>query len=211
MHAPSAPTSSRQGCVAHAKVTADQSMSLDGCTAGPRAGVGQPLGDGGERLHEWMFPNGGAGGINAEVRNELFKASGALVMGRRMFDVGEAAWGNPPPCRVPVFVVTHRPRQVLVERGGTTYTFVAEGIHSALAQARAAAGGKDVAVVGGANTIQQFIEAGLLDELRIHLVPVLLGDGTRLFDHVSASSIELAKTRAIHCPWVTHLTFRVVR
>jgi dihydrofolate reductase len=192
------------------KVIADQSMSLDGFSTGPNVLVGNPLGDGRERLHEWMFRDAGPTGRDAQVRDELFKTSGAVMMGRRMFDLGVQPWENDPPFHMPVFVVTHRAREPLLKKGGTTYIFVADGIEDALAQAKAAASDKDVAVVGGATTIQQLIKAGLIDELRIHLVPVLLGDGTRFFDRMGPEQIKLERTRVIDSPETTHLTFKVV-
>lgn len=191
------------------KVTADQSMSVDGFTTGPNVRIGNPLGDGGERLHAWMFQEGGATGRNAEIRDEFFASTGALLMGRRMFDMGVEPWGDNPPFHQPVFVVTHQTRDPLVKQGGTTYVFVIGGVERALAHGRSAAGDRDVGVVGGANTIQQLIKAGLLDELRIHLVPVLLGDGTRMFERTGAEPIELESTRVIEAPGVTHLTLRL--
>lgn len=201
------------------KVTLDMSMSLDGFITGPDAGVEQPLGDGGERLHEWVYGlsswrerHGLAGGEadrDAELLDEAFTSVGATVMGREMFDVGEVPWGDEPPFHVPVLVLTHRPRDPLVKDGGTTFTFVTDGVESALAQARVAAGDRDVSVAGGAKTVQQFLRAGLLDELQIHVVPVLLGAGTRLFDGLDG--IELEPERVIASADVTHLRFRVVR
>ena len=131
-------------------------------------------------------------------------------MGRRMFDEGEVGWSDPPPFRAPVFVLTNHAREPWVRQGGTTFTFVTDGIESALEQAKAAAGDKDILIAGGANTVRQFLEAGLLDELQIHLAPVLLGDGVRLFDHVDPERIELEPTRVIDSPRVTHLRYRVV-
>jgi dihydrofolate reductase len=128
-----------------------------------------------------------------------------------MFDEGEVGWPDSPPFRAPVFVLTHHAREPWVRQGGTTFTFVTGGIESALEQARAAAGDKDVRIAGGANIVQQFIEAGLLDELQIHLAPVLLGDGVRLFEHVEPKHVELEKTRVIDSPKVTHLRYRVVK
>ena len=177
------------------KVTSDMSMSLDGFIAGPNDGVERPLGDGGERLHEWVYGlaswrerHGLAGGKtdrDAEVIDESFKTTGAVVLGRRMFNLGEGPWGDNPPFHVPVFVVTHNAREKVVKEGGTTFTFVTDGIESALQQAQAAAGDKDVSVAGGANIVQQFIKAALLDEVQIHLVPVLLSN----WMHWSASGI----------------------
>jgi dihydrofolate reductase len=203
------------------KVVSDMSMSLDGCIAGSNDDLDRPLGDGGDRLHEWIYclaswreRHGLAGGEtnrDAEVLEESFKNTGAVVMGRRMFNLGERYWGDDPPFHIPVFLVTHEAREKLVKEGGTTFTFVTDGIESALKQAQAAAGDKDVSVAGGATIIQQFLKGGLLDEIQIHLVPVLLGKGRRLFDHVAAEHIELESTSAIHSPGVIHLKFRVVK
>src|SRR5262245_23093315 len=195
------------------KVIADQSMSLDEFSAGPNVGLGNGMGDGGERLHEWMFSQGDGAAIDAGEREDtpfnLLQRSGAVVVGRRMFDVGEEPWGDDPPFHQPVFVVTHRPRAPVVKEGGTTYTFVTDGVAAALARAEEAAGGKDVAVLGGADLIRQCAEAGLLDELQLHLVHVLLGDGTRLFDRIDPKRVTLERTRVVDAPGVTHLTFRV--
>ena len=131
-------------------------------------------------------------------------------MGRRLFDLGEGPWRDNPPFHVPAFVVTHNPRETVVKEGGTTFNFVTGGIESALEQARAAAGDKDISVGGGANVIQQYLSAGLLDEIQIHLVPVLLGDGRRLFEHIAVDRIELETPRVIESPGVTHLRYRVI-
>jgi dihydrofolate reductase len=202
------------------KVTAEMSVSLDGFVAGPDDGVDNPLGDGGEKLHEWVVRlrswreahghEGGEGGPDDERFAVSVAATGAIVMGRRMFDHGEGPWGEDPPFHKPVFVLTHRPREPLAKKGDTTFTFVDEGIESALAQARVAAGDKDVAVAGG-QAIQQFIAAGLLDELEIHLIPVLLGGGVGLFDFdpSTAERVTLESIHTIDSPGVTHLRFRV--
>jgi dihydrofolate reductase len=202
------------------KVTVDISMSLDGFIAGPNDSVENPLGDGGERIHEWVYDlaswrerHGIAGGrtdTDAEVLDEAFENTGAVVIGKRMFDVANG-WGDNPPFHMPAFVITHDAREKLVKEGGTTFTFVTDGIESALDQARAAAGDKDVSVAGGANIIQQYLSAGLLDEIQIHLVPVLLGEGIRLFDQLGAEQMELERTRVIESPGVTHLRFRIVK
>ena len=196
-------------------------MSLDGFIAGPNDGVGNGLGDGGERLHEWVYglkswrgPHGHEGGETGEeddILGEAFEQLGAIVMGRRMFDIAEEPWGDDPPFHMPVFVVTHRARDPLVKQGGTTFTFVTDGIESALEQAREAAGDKDVGVAGGASVAQQYLKAGLLDELQIHLVPILLGGGVRLLDQLGDAQIELETTRVVESPQVTHLRFRVLR
>lgn len=202
------------------KVSVDISMSLDGFIAGPNAGPQKPLGEGGERLHQWVYEleswrerhglEGGERNRDAEILEEAFSNTGAVVMGRRMFDEGEEPWGDNPPFHMPVFVVTHERREKLVKEGGTTFTFVTDGIESALQQAKAAAGDKDVSL-GGANVIQQYLKAGLLDEIQIHLVPVLLGAGNRLFEHLGAGHIELESNRVIESSGVTHLRFRVVK
>ena len=184
------------------------SMSLDGFVAGPNVRVEHPMGEGGERLHEWMF--GGAGDpADARVAAEMFSTEtvGAVVMGRTTFTVGEAAWGVDGTFGVPCFVVTHRAAETLV-KGPTTFTFVTDGIESALAQAEAAADGKDVNVMG-ADTVQQLLRAGRLDEIQINLVPVLLGDGTRLFDGLGTGHVELDRARVVESPRMTHLTYRV--
>ena len=199
------------------KVYLSLSMSLDGFITGPNPRPGEPLGDGGERLHEWMAgmedfrERGDTINADAEVLRELSSHTGALLMGRAMLDVGEEPWGDNPPFGMPVFVLTHRPREMVTKQGGTTYTFVTEGIEAALEQAQAAAGGKDVGLAGGANLAQQYLKAGLLDEIQIHLVPVLLGDGVRLFDGIDTEDgVELEITRVIDSPQVTHLRYRVV-
>jgi dihydrofolate reductase len=187
------------------RVIADVSMSLDGFIAGPNVGVEVPMGEGGEILHDWLS----ASGVDAEIARELSETAGATVVGRRMFDVGVGEWKD-TPYPAPCFVLTHEDREELVMKSGT-FTFVTDGIKSALEQAKEAAGEKDVIVMGGANIIQQFLEAGLVDETSIHLVPVLLGDGVRLFEHVGKEHIELESTRVIESPGITHLRYRVVK
>jgi dihydrofolate reductase len=203
------------------KVFVDMAMSLDGFIAGPNAAPQNPLGDGGHRLHQWMYDveswrerqslTGGQINQDDEVVKESFVRTGAYVMGSRMFGEGEVVWPDPPPFHAPVFVLTHHAREPWVRQGGTTFTFATDDIGSALEQARAAADGKDIRIAGGANTVQQFIEAGLIDELQIHLSHVLLGDGVRLFEHIDPKHIELQSTRVIDSPKVTHLRYRVVK
>ena len=202
------------------KVHVDITMSLDGFIAGPNDGPDVPLGEGGERLHQWVYDlatwreahglEGGKTNRDAEVLDEAMRDNGAIVLGRRMFDNAEG-WGDNPPFHLPVFVLTHEPREELAKEGGTTFTFVTDGIESALEQARAAAGDKDVAIGGGANTVQQYLAAGLIDQLQIHIAPLLLGGGIRLFDHLGAEQPELETTRVIESADVTHLRFRVVK
>jgi dihydrofolate reductase len=202
-------------------------MSLDGFIAGPNQSEDNPLGEGGMQLHEWAFalaawrePHGRQGGeVNASTRvvEESLENIGATVMGRNMFggegpwsdDPWEGWWGEDPPFHTPVFIVTHHERPAAAKRGGTTFTFVTDGIESALEQARSAAGGKDVALGGGASVAQQYLKAGLIDEMQIHFVPVLLGDGTRLFEDLGDASIGLECIRSVAAPGVTHLTYRV--
>jgi dihydrofolate reductase len=190
-------------------VILDMSMSLDGFIAGPKDDnkPDREL-EALESLHDWMFP---PKGNFQEIEAERFKNVGAVVMGRRMFNLGEEPWGDDHPFHMPVFVLTHKPRVKLIKEGGTTYTFVTDGIESALEKARAAAGEKDILVIGGANAIQQFLKAGLLDETHLHLVHVLLGEGIRLFENIGAEHIELEKISVIETPGVTHFRFRVVR
>jgi len=177
------------------RVISDISISLDGFVAGPNPTLEQPLGARGELLHEWAFrlksfrePHGlpgGERGPDDDVVAETQRAIGAVVMGRRMFSGGEgpweddpnadAWWGDDPPFHGPVFVLTHHARETVEKQGGTSFTFVTDGLEAALDQARAAAGGKDVHVPGGASVIQQCLNAGALDELQVHVVPVLLG------------------------------------
>lgn len=202
-----------------AKVFVDITTSLDGFVAGPNDGPEQPLGAGGERLHEWVYglaswrePHGLAGGeVNrdSEILGEAFARTGAVVLGKRMFENADG-WGDEPPFHVPVFVLTHEAREPLAKKGGTTFTFVADGIESALEQAKEAAGDKDVSLAGGANTIQQYLSAGLVDEMQIHVAPLLLGGGIRLFDNLGAEQLEVEGTRVVESPAVTHLRFRVV-
>jgi dihydrofolate reductase len=199
-------------------VFAEITMSLDGFVAGPNDSPDLGLGEGGERLHEWVFGlaswrgphglEGGETGRDSEILEEAIKATGAVIVGRRMFD-NARGWGEEPPFHVPVFVLTHDARDDLV-KGDTTFIFVSDGIESALEQARGAAGEKDVSIGGGANTIQQFLNAGLVDEIQIHVAPLLLGGGIRLLDNLQPG-IELEKTRVIDSPQVTHMRFRVVR
>jgi dihydrofolate reductase len=201
------------------KVVFENSMSLDGFVAGPNDGPERPLGDGGERLFQWYysgdtaFPLPGTDMVfkisraSAEFLREEWDKIGAMVVGRRMFDIANA-WGGNPPGSGPCFVVTHTVPQEWVKEG-SPFTFVTDGVESAIRQAKKAAGDKNVSVAS-ANIMQQCIKAGLLDEIQIDLVPVLLGDGVRLFDHLGAALLELESTRVIEAPGLTHLRFRVV-
>ena len=205
-------------------------MSLDGFIAGPDQTLDQPLGAGGEGLHEWAIASqawreahgmeGGETNVDNEVVEEGLGRAGATVMGRRMFSNGEgpweddpnadAWWGDDPPFHHPVFVLTHHAREPEQKEGGTTLTFVTNGIEPALEQARAAAGERDVAVAGGADVVQQYLDAGLIDEMQLHVVPLLLGDGVRLFDGaLPGAPRALECVRVIESPTgVTHLKYR---
>lgn len=202
-------------------------MSLDGYVAGPAQSVDAPLGAGGEQLHEWVVPlrfwramhglDGGEVNASNAIVEATFAGVGATIMGRNMFGGHPGAWetsapwtgwwGRNPPFHHPVFVVTHHARPPLEVEGGTTFHFVTDGIESALAQARAAAKGGDVVLGGGASTANQYLAAGLVDEMLIHLVPILLGGGERLFDGVGSDLRGLKPTRTVAADGVTHLMF----
>ncbi len=201
------------------------STSLDGYVAGPDQSVDAPLGIGGMALHEWVFPlaawrephglEGGAVNASNDVLEFVQQGIGATIMGRNMFGGGPGPWssgddawigwwGAEPPFHHPVFVLTHHEREPL-ELADTTFTFVTDGIGSALEQARAAAGARDVALSGGAATCNQYLAAGLVDELVLHQVPILLGDGERLFEGVGAELHGLVLDRVVPADGVTHL------
>jgi dihydrofolate reductase len=202
-------------------------MSLDGFVAGPNQSEQDPLGVGGEELHTWVVAlaawreahgmEGGEVNESTPVVEGLLENVGATIMGRNMFGGGPGPWGEPPwngwwgdepPFHHPVFVLTHHAREPL-ELKGTTFHFVTDGIESALEQAREAAGGKDVSLGGGANVAQQYLAAGLMDELEVSIVPLLLGSGARLFDNLDGAAIALEQVRAVEAPGVTHLKYRV--
>ena len=191
------------------KVTSEISMSLDGFITDPRASIGTPLeGNDPGRLHDWRFD--AKTDADAAIVDEIYASTGAVVLGRRMFDAGFEPWGDPPPFGMPVFVVTHEEREPLPMQGGTTYTFVTDGIEAALEMARAAAGDKDVGIWGGASIIRQYLSAGLLDEMQIHLIPVLLGGGVRLFEDLDPAGLELRRGSSIETPGATHLRFETL-
>jgi dihydrofolate reductase len=213
-----------------AQVRLDISMSLDGFVAGPDPTLEEPLGVGGERLHEWVFGlrsfrehhgmTGGETNRDDEIVAEGIAATGAVVMGRRMFSGGtgpweddpraDGWWGDEPPFGVPVFVLTHHARERKAMKGGTDFVFVTDGIESALEQARAVAGDKDVLIAGGGDAAQQYLRAGLLDVIQIHVSPVFLGEGVRLFDGIPLDTVALEAERVVASPNVTHLRFRVI-
>jgi dihydrofolate reductase len=196
------------------QVTTDMAISVDGYTAGTDQRLDAPFGDGIDgRLHRWMFdePEANAAAL------EAIAAPTAYVMGRNMFGPGRGDWdeqwkgwwGDDPPYHAPVFVLTHHAREPLAMQGGTTFTFVTDGIESALAQARAAAGDGDVAIAGGAATVNQYLAAGLIDELRLHVAPLIIGKGERLFEGVENITLEPLEVTSNRL--VTHLSYRVVR
>lgn len=199
-------------------VTTSMMISVDGFIAGTGISADNALGDGGLVLHEWIAElaswrqrqgmEGGLANTDNDVIREWFEATGAVVMGRMMFDQGERFWGEDPPFKTPVFIVTNRPRPHVELKGGNTYTFVTDGVASAVAQAKAVAGDRNVDIAGGAHLFQQALAAGLVDEIQLHVVPVLLGAGVRLFDDFPAS---LERVRTIEGEKGTHLKYRVVR
>ncbi len=207
----------------------DLATSLDGFIAGPNPSEQDPLGEGGMQLHEWAFalaawrePHGQQGGeVNAStgVMREMLANVGAVLMGRKMFGGGPGAWGDEPwegwwgenpPFHTPVFVVTHHAREPLQKDGGTTFHFVTDGAESALEQATQAASGRDVSLAGGADIAQQLLAAKLIDEFTVSVVPVMLGDGTRLFENLGAD-VVLQQADVVQAPGVTHLKYRVTR
>jgi dihydrofolate reductase len=206
-------------------VSCQISISLDGFVAGPNQSPENPIGEGGMRLHEWAFAtdtwrrqqglDGGEHNADADVVDEATQGIGAYIMGRKMFGGGDGPWdetwrgwwGEDPPYHVPVFVLTHHSREPLAMEGGTTFTFVTDGIGSALEQARAAAGDGDVAVAGGASVVRQYLAAGMLDELHLHIVPVILGAGERLLEDVGDPALE--PVGVVASPAVTHVRYRV--
>lgn len=214
-----------------ARLILELSMSLDGFVAGPNATLDDPLGAGGMQLHEWALRlkswrephgiDGGETGPDDELMVESLAQQGAIVMGRRMFSGGSGPWeddpnadgwwGDDPPFGIPVFVLTHHARERVEHANGTSFTFVTDGIEVALEQARAAAGDRDVFVSGGALVAQQYLRAGLLDEIRLHVAPCFLHDGVRLFEHLEGGPDRLEPTQVLASPYVTHITYRVVR
>ena len=193
------------------KVTCDIGVSVDGFAAGPNQSLDAPIGEGGSRLHRWMFEEPER---HAEVIDSITSA-GAYVMGRNMFGPGRGDWdeqwrgwwGEEPPYHAPVFVLTHHPREPLVMEGGTTFTFVTDGIDAALAQARTAAGDRDVSIAGGAATVNQYLAAGVIEELRLHVAPIVLGAGERLFEGVGELALEPIAVSG--SALVTHVSYRV--
>ncbi|HWM09715.1 MAG TPA: dihydrofolate reductase family protein [Solirubrobacteraceae bacterium] len=208
-------------------VKAQLSISLDGFVAGPDQDLDNPIGVGGSRLHEWMLATaswrrqhgerGGERGPDDAIAAGLVEGIGAFIMGRKMFGGGDGDWdpswtgwwGEDPPYHGPVYVLTGHPRDPLPMQGGTTFYFVTDGVESALEQARVAAGGQDVSVLGGASAVRQYLAAGLLDELQLHLVPIVLGAGERLFEDVGHPAIT--PIEVVTSPRVTHITYRLAQ
>ena len=208
-------------------VTSQLSISLDGFVAGPNQSVENPIGEGGMRLHQWALAtdtwhaqhgsDAGERTADSLVAEEVSQGIGAYVMGRNMFGPDRGAWdlewrgwwGEDPPYHTPVYVLCHHEREPLEMQGGTTFHFVTDGIESALSQARAAAGDRDVSIAGGASTVRQFLRAGLLDQLYLHIAPVVLGAGERLLEDVGDPTLE--PVEVVASPTVTHVKYRVVR
>jgi dihydrofolate reductase len=208
------------------KLKATITMSLDGFVAGPNQTERDPLGVGGMQLHQWMYPlktfreaHGEEGGeVNAStpIAEEILGNVGATIMGRNMFGGGPGPWrddpwngywGDDPPYHHPVFVLTRHPREPLEMQGGTTFRFITDGIESALGQAKNAAGAKDVSLGGGAKVVQQYLGAGLLDEILVSVVPIFLGSGARLFDNLGEPKPRLRQVEAVEAPGVTHIRY----
>ncbi|HJP74125.1 MAG TPA: dihydrofolate reductase family protein [Pseudonocardiaceae bacterium] len=203
------------------KVFVDLAISLDGYSAGPDAGPDNPIGTNGPGLHNWMYEQaafigghgdeGGLTGPDNDLILEKINRAGAFILGRRMFDEGEVHWGDPSPFDGPVFVLTNSPREPWKRKNNTFY-FVTDGIESALAKARAAAGDKDVQISGGADTVRQYLDAGLIDDMELHIAPVLLGAGNRLFEGIAPGLRELTPTRVQDSPYgVVHLRYDLPR
>jgi len=210
------------------KLRCQISVSVDGYVAGPNQSEQEPLGEGGERLHDWVIEleswrrahgkEGGEVNASTQVMDETLENIGAAVMGRNMFgpigggpwdDEWKGWWGDNPPYHYPVFVITHHEREPLEMEGGTTFYFVTDGIEAALERAKEAAGNEDVGLWGGGDVINQYLAAGLLDELELHIAPVVLGGGSRLFEGVGPD-VQLDRVRVIEAPGVTHVKYRVL-
>ena len=182
------------------------SMSLDGFVAGPDVSIDNPMGDGGERLHDWLF--GAKTMADSAIIADLLEHLGAVILGRRTYDLGEGPWGDDPPFPVPCFVLTHRTRPPVMKKG-TTVTFLDQGIEAALALAKQAAGEKNVLIMGGATVARLYMKARVIDEIHIHLAHQLLGGGDRLFEDVG--SPRLHKVKVVESTTATHLKFRVLK
>ena len=203
------------------KIIFDNAISLDGYMAGDNRGPHNPIGDGGVSLHTWMFKQkafvemggkkkGGEEGPDNKLLEALLARTGAYIMGRRMFDEGEQHWAE-DLYKTDVFVLTHEKREPWVQKGTTTFYFINDGIESALEKAKQSAKDKDIRIQGGANIIQQFLNAGLVDEFCIHTTPVILGSGIRLFDHIQKDKFDIAISEVIPSALTTHLFYKLTK
>jgi dihydrofolate reductase len=189
-----------------AKAVLDISMSLDGFIAGPNISAQHPLGEGGLHLHDWFF--GAKTPTDESIMQQHIASTGAVILGGRTYrDAINDEWGGATPFHTHAFVLTHASPKVVVDG----FTFVTDGIESALRQAAAVAGDKSVWMMGGANVLQQYLNAGLVDEIQLHIAPLLLGGGTRLFDNLDTLSASLETTRVIETPAATHVRYRVLK
>jgi len=202
------------------KIFVDAGMSLDGFIAGTNAGIKNPLGDGGIKIHDWMFKQksfrdhlgmdgGESNNADNDIIENIFNRIGANIMGKRMFEEGEANWPEEAPFHCPVFVLTHEKREPWERPGGTTFYFTNEDIQSVLQKAKESAGEKDIRISGGAKTIQQYLNASLIDEFSIHIAPIIMGAGVRLFEHLDKSKFLFEIIEVVNSPTVTHLFYRV--
>jgi dihydrofolate reductase len=202
------------------RVFVDVGMSLDGFIAGLNGGAKNPLGDGGIKIHSWMFKQksflshlklegGETDNIDNDIIENIFNRIGANIMGKRMFIEGEANWPEESPFHCPVFVLTHEKREPWKRPGGTTFYFTDESIQDVLKKAKQAAGKKDVRISGGARVIQQYLNAGLIDEFSLHIAPIILGAGVQLFEHLDKSNFSFEIKEVVNSPEVTHLSYIV--
>jgi dihydrofolate reductase len=202
------------------KVFFDVGMSLDGFMAGSNAGIKNPLGDGGIKIHDWMFKQkaflehlklegGETNNLDNDLIDQTFKRIGANILGKRMFEEGEANWPEEAPFHCPVYVLTKEKREPWQRPGGTAFYFANDNIKQVLEKARKAAGDKDVRISGGAKTIQQYLNAGLIDEFNIHIVPIMIGRGVRLFENIEKENFSLEISEVINSPMVAHLFYTV--
>jgi dihydrofolate reductase len=205
------------------KVFFDVGISLDGFIAGENRGPKNPLGDGGLAIHQWMFKQrsflerlkltgmgtGNTDNADNDIIEYTFNRIGANIMGKRMFEEGEANWPGEAPFGVPVFVISHSPREPWEREGGTVFYFVNEPVEAVLERAKRVAGTKDIRISGGADVIRQYLNAGLIDEMSVHIAPLMIGKGIKLFENVHHDQIALDITDVIHSPCVTHVTYNV--
>jgi dihydrofolate reductase len=203
-----------------AKVFFSVSISMDGFLAGPNGGPKNPLGDNGTEIHKWIYNQksfreqlelgaGGETGKDNDILKEVINRSGTSIMGKRMFEEGESNWPENAPFHTPVYVLTKHPREPWVRKGGTTFYFINDGIESALDKARKAAGNRDIRISGGANVIQPYLNAGLVDDFTIHYAPVMLGTGIRLFNKIDTSKFTIEIVEAVNSPLITHLLYKL--